>query len=89
VVLPTIFLYPLTVVQIGIYCVKHHYLVDEMETVSHGILWTNLVFLFCLSLFPFVSDWIGIKGLSLFTTALYTAVSIFPGLGYMVLWIQV
>jgi len=43
----------------------------------------------CLSLFPFVSDWIGIKGLSLFTTALYTAVSIFPGLGYMVLWIQV
>jgi uncharacterized membrane protein len=88
-VLPTIFLYLLTFVQIGIYWVNHHYLVDEVETVSHGILWANLVFLFCLSLFPFATDWIGVKGLSSFTTALYAAVSIFPGLGYMALWIQI
>ena len=88
-VLPAIFLYLLTFVQIGIYWVNHHYLIDEVETVSHGILWANLVFLFCLSLFPFATDWIGIKGLSPFTTALYAAVSIFPGLGYMALWIQV
>ena len=87
--LPTVFLYLLTFVQIGIYWVNHHYLVDEVETVTHGILWANLVFLFCLSLFPFATDWIGIKGLSSFTTALYAAVSIFPGLGYMALWIQV
>ncbi|MFZ1084877.1 MAG: TMEM175 family protein [Terracidiphilus sp.] len=89
VVLPTIFLYLLTFLQIGIYWVNHHYLVDEVETVSHGILWANLVFLFCLSLFPFATDWIGVKGLSPFTTALYAAVSIFPGLGYMALWSQV
>ncbi len=88
-VLPTIFLYLLTFVQIGIYWVNHHYLVDEVETVSHGVLWANLVFLFCLSLFPFATDWIGVKGLSSFTTALYSAVSILPGLGYMALWIQV
>jgi uncharacterized membrane protein len=85
-VLPTIFLYLLTFVQIGIYWVNHHYLVDEVETVTHGILWANLMFLFCLSLFPFATDWIGVKGLSSFTTALYAAVSIFPGLGYMALW---
>ena len=78
-VLPTIFLYLLTFVQIGIYWVNHHYLVDEVETVSHGILWANLMFLFCLSLFPFATDWIGVKGLSSFTTALYAAVSILPG----------
>jgi uncharacterized membrane protein len=89
VVLPTLFLYLLTFVQIGIYWVNHHYLVDEVETVSHGILWANLAFLFGLSLFPFATDWIGVKGLSSFTTALYAAVSIFPGLGYMALWIQV
>jgi len=88
-VLPTIFLYLLTFVQIGIYWVNHHYLVDEVETVTHGILWANLIFLFCLSLFPFATDWIGVKGLSSFTTALYAAVSIFPGLGYMALWIQI
>ena len=89
VVLPTIFLYLLTFVQIGIYWVNHHYLLNEVETVSHGVLWANLMFLFCLSLFPFATDWIGVKGLSPFSTALYAAISIFPGLGYMVLWSQV
>jgi uncharacterized membrane protein len=88
-VLPTVFLYLLTFVQIGIYWVNHHYLVDEVETVSHGILWSNLMFLFCLSLFPFATDWIGVKGLSSFTAALYAAVSIFPGLGFMALWAQI
>jgi uncharacterized membrane protein len=88
-VLPTVFLYLLTFVQIGIYWVNHHYLVDEVETVSHGVLWANLIFLFCLSLFPFATDWIGVKGLTSFNTALYAAVSIFPGLGYMALWWQI
>ncbi len=88
-VLPTIFLYLLTFVQIGIYWVNHHYLVDEAETVTHGILWANLVFLFFLSLFPFATDWIGVKGLSSFTTALYAAVSIFPGLAYMGIWVLI
>ncbi len=88
-VLPSIVLYLLTFVQIGIYWVNHHYLVDELETVSHGILWANLMFLFGLSLFPFATDWIGIKGLSSFTTALYAAVSILPGLGYMALWAHI
>jgi uncharacterized membrane protein len=88
-VAPTIFLYLLTFVQIGIYWVNHHYLVDEVETVSHGILWANLAFLFCLSLFPFATDWIGVKGLSSFSTALYAGVSILPGLGYMALWSQI
>jgi uncharacterized membrane protein len=88
-VAPTVFLYLLTFVQIGIYWVNHHYLIDEAETVSHGILWANLIFLFCLSLFPFVTDWIGTRGLSAFSTALYAGVSILPGLSYMALWVQI
>ncbi len=88
-VMPTIFLYLLTFVQIGIYWVNHHYLIDEVETVGHGILWANLIFLFFLSLFPFATDWIGTKGLSPFSTALYAAVSILPGASYMVLWMLV
>ena len=34
-------------------------------------------------------QWIGVKGLSSFTTALYAAVSILPRLGYMSLWSQI
>lgn len=88
-VLPMVFLYLLTFVQIGIYWVNHHYLVEEAETVTHGIFWANLTFLFFLSLFPFATEWVGVKGLSSFTAALYAAVSIFPGLGYMALWSQI
>ena len=88
-VLPTILIYLLTFVQIGIYWVNHHYLVDEAETVTHGMFWANLIFLFCLSLFPFGMEWIGVKGLSSFTAALYAGISILPGLGYMALWTQV
>ena len=85
-VVPTVFLYLLTFVQIGIYWVNHHYLTDELETVNHGILWSNLAFLFCLSLFPFVTLWVGEKHLSSFSTALYAGVSILPGASYRLLW---
>ena len=71
VVLPTVFLYLLTFVQVGIYWLNHHYLVNEVGSVSHGILWANLAFLFCLSLFPFATDWIRAKG---FVAFLYCAV---------------
>jgi uncharacterized membrane protein len=88
-VAPTVLLYLLSFVQAGIYWVNHHYLIDEVETVSHGILWANLTFLFCLSLFPFATAWIGTKGLSPFSTALYAAVSVLPGVSYTVLWAMV
>jgi uncharacterized membrane protein len=69
--------------------VNHHYLVDEAETVSHGILWANLAFLFCLSLFPLATDRIGVKGLSSFSTALYAGVSLLPGMSYTALSMQI
>jgi uncharacterized membrane protein len=87
--LPAVMLYLLTFVQVGIYWVNHHYLIDECESVTHGILWANLIFLFSLSLFPFATEWIAVKGLSSFSTALYAAVSILPGISYSALWLGV
>ncbi len=89
VVLPEVFLYLLTFTQVGIYWVNHHYMIDEIESVSHGILWANLVFLFSLSMFPFATDWIGSKGLSHFSAAFYAAISLLPAVSYTVLWLQV
>jgi uncharacterized membrane protein len=88
-VLPTVILYLLSFIQVGIYWVNHHYLIDEAEAVSHGTLWANLIFLFCLSLFPFATDWVGEKHLSPFATALYAGVSILPGVSYTALWLTV
>ena len=88
-VLPTLILYLLSWVQVGIYWVNHHYLIDEADTVSHATLWANLIFLFCLSLFPFATAWLGEKHLSPFATALYAAVSLLPGISYTLLWLTV
>ena len=86
---PTVFLYLLTFVQVGIYWVNHHYLIDEAQSVSHGLLWANLIFLFCLSLFPFATEWIGARGLTHFSAAMYACASILPGFAYNALWGQV
>ena len=88
-VLPTLILYLLSFIQVGIYWVNHHYLVDEAEAVTHATLWANLIFLFFLSLFPFATAWVGEKHLSPVSTALYAAVSLFPGLSYSVLWLTI
>lgn len=88
-VLPTLLLYALSFVQVGIYWTNHHYLIHEADSVSHATLWANLVFLFFLSLFPFATAWIGEKHLSSFSTALYAFVSFLPGASYTVLWLTV
>ncbi len=84
-VLPMALVYLLSFVQTGIYWVNHHYLIDEVETVGHSLLWANLAFLFCLSLIPFATAWLGAKGLTSFATALYAATCALPGIAYSVL----
>ena len=88
-VLPILLVYLLSFVQTGIYWVNHHYLIDEVETVSHGLLWANLAFLFCLSLIPFATAWLGVKGIAPFATALYAGACVLPGLSYSILWMAV
>ncbi|MDP9038110.1 MAG: TMEM175 family protein [Acidobacteriota bacterium] len=82
---PALLLYLLTFTQVGIYWVNHHYLTDEIQSVSHGMLWANLIFLFNLSLFPFGTAWVAARGLSSFAAALYAVISLLPGLSYTVL----
>jgi uncharacterized membrane protein len=84
-VAPTLFIYLLSFIQVGIYWVNHHYLVDDVEGVTHGMLWANLSFLFCLSLFPFAARWVGERGISSFSIALYSVASALPGIAWIVL----
>jgi uncharacterized membrane protein len=84
-VAPTLFIYLLSFIQVGIYWVNHHYLLDDAENATHGMLWANLGFLFCLSLFPFAARWVGERGISPFSIALYAFVSVLPGLCWTIL----
>jgi uncharacterized membrane protein len=49
--------YLLSFVYVGIYWTNHHHMFQLTGRVTGGILWANLGLLFCLSLFPFTTDW--------------------------------
>jgi len=82
---PLLLVYLLSFIQTGIYWVNHHYLIDDVEQVSHGILWSNLVLLFTLSLIPWATEWVAVRGITSFSVALYCIVCQLPALAWMVL----
>jgi uncharacterized membrane protein len=84
-VFPMLVIYALSFVEVGIYWVNHHYMVDHVEQVSHGLLWANLVFLFTLSLIPFGTAWVGERGLTPFALSLYTICCALPAVSWIVL----
>ena len=77
--------YLLSFIQVGIYWVNHHYLLEDLETVSHGILWANLGNLFCLSLIPFGLEWIGTRGIHPMPVAVYATCFLLPALAWNLL----
>jgi len=78
-------IYLLSFVQTGIYWVNHHYLLDDLKHVTHGILWSNLAFLFCLSLIPFGTQWIGVRGVNPYPVAAYALCFVAPAIAWVVL----
>jgi uncharacterized membrane protein len=84
-VLPMLMIYALSFVEVGIYWVNHHYMVDDVEQVSHGLLWANLGFLFTLSLIPFGTAWVGERGLTPFALSLYVICCALPAASWIVL----
>jgi len=84
-VLPLVLVYLLSFVQVGIYWVNHHYLIDGLKQVTHGILWSNLAMLFCLSLIPVATNWVGTRGISPFSIALYCVACVLPGTPWIIL----
>ena len=86
---PMFMIYALSFVEVGIYWVNHHYMVDEVEQVSHSLLWANLSFLFTLSLIPFGTAWVGERGLTPFALSVYSICCALPAASWIVLSILV
>ncbi len=84
-VLPLLVVYALSFAEVAIYWVNHHYMVDELDQVSHGVLWANLSFLFTLSLIPFATAWVGERGITPFAISLYAVCSALPAVSWLVL----
>lgn len=84
-ILPVFLSYVLSFVYVGIYWNNHHHMLHITERVNGKILWANLALLFSLSLFPFVTGWIGENHVDAWPVALYGAVLMMGGLTWYIL----
>ena len=82
---PVFLSYVLSFVYVGIYWNNHHHLFHVTRQVNGIILWANLHLLFWLSLFPFVTGWMGENHFAPAPTALYGVVLLMAALAYWLL----
>jgi uncharacterized membrane protein len=83
--LPVFFSYVLSFVYVGIYWNNHHHLLQAAKHVRGSVLWANLHLLFWLSLFPFVTGWMGENHFAAVTVSVYGAVLLMAALAYFIL----
>src|SRR6476620_4733860 len=72
--MPVFLSYLLSFVFLGIYWNNHHHLLQATHHVTGTVLWANLNLLFCLSLTPFVTAWMGETGFAPAPAAAYGVV---------------
>jgi hypothetical protein len=72
---PTFLSYALSFLIVAIYWVNHHHLFHLIEKVDTRILWTNMNLLFWLSLFPWVTGYMGQTGACPLAVSLYAFIA--------------
>jgi len=83
--LPVFLTYVLSFVYVGIYWNNHHHMIHACTRVNGPILWANLHLLFWLSLFPFMTGWMGENHFAPMPTALYGFVLFMAAIAYFIL----
>src|SRR5262245_36522565 len=83
--IPGFLSYVLSFVYVGIYWNNHHHMLHATHKVSASILWANLHLLFWLSLFPFVTAWMGENHFEATPTGVYGVVLLMAAIAYYVL----
>ena len=79
---PVFLSYGLSFLAIAIYWVNHHHLLHPLKRVNTAILWTNLFWLFCVSLIPFSTAYMGENYFTPFSTAIYAATMLLAGTAF-------
>jgi uncharacterized membrane protein len=83
--LPVFLTYALSYVFVGIYWNNHHHLLKAARQATGAIMWANLHLLFWLSLFPFMTGWMGENHFAAAPTAVYGFVLLMAGIAYAIL----
>src|SRR5436190_850642 len=74
--------YALSFVKVGIYWSQHHNVVQAARKVNGRVLLANLVFLFWLSLIPFVVRWVGEAGITRDTVLAFGVIMLLCSLSF-------
>ncbi|MCB9170079.1 MAG: DUF1211 domain-containing protein [Flavobacteriales bacterium] len=82
---PTFLSYVLSFVYLAIYWNNHHHLMHTVSHVTSRVMWGNMLLLFCLSLIPFVTGWMGENHFATVPTAIYGVVLLSCALAWVVL----
>ena len=77
--------YVLSFVYVGIYWNNHHHMLHACHQVTGSILWANLHLLFWLSLFPFVTGWMGENHYATVPSAIYGVILLMAAVAYWIL----
>lgn len=83
---PVFLAYILSYAYVSIYWVNHHRLFSHATLVTNGLVWSNILLLFALSLIPFTTSYLGEHHFSREATWLYLASALFPASAYS--WLQ-
>jgi uncharacterized membrane protein len=80
---PSFISYALSYLFVGIVWINHHHLLRDVQRTSRGLIGTNLVFLFFVSLIPFFTVYVAETRLNAFPTAIYAGVFLCVTLAFM------
>jgi uncharacterized membrane protein len=83
--LPTLLVYILSFVFIGMYWNNHHHLLRAARRVTGGVMWANLHLLFWLSLIPVLTGWVGEHYSESVPAATYGVVGLGAGVAFLIL----
>jgi uncharacterized membrane protein len=84
-IIPIFISYVLSFVNVAMYWNNHHHMIQAAHKINGTVLWTNIHLLFWLSLFPFVTGWMGENNFPVIPVALYGIVSLMAGVAYYIL----
>jgi uncharacterized membrane protein len=83
---PIFLAYILSYAYVAIYWVNHHRMFAHAMHVSNGLLWSNMLLLFTLSLIPFSTSYLGEHHFGQGATTLYLVTLLLPSVAYA--WVQ-
>ena len=82
---PVFISYVLSFIYVGTYWNNHHHLLHTAQRINGPILWANMHLLFWLSLFPFVTGWMGENHFAAAPVAVYGFVLLMAAIAYTIL----